>query len=702
MFKKLVVYALVLALVGFLVFRFVYGGIARRYDLAELGKMPERSEVLDRGGVVIGRLHGENRKVVKLSEVSPHFIAALLAREDNRFYKHGGVDYMGVVRAAARNVKDRKVVQGASTITMQLSRNSYGIFSKTLHRKLVEVALAWRIESKFSKDEILEAYVNRIFYGTGLYGVEKASRAYFGKSAKALTLGEAAMLAGIIRGPNRFSPFRNYQGALAERDSVLARMVKVGRIDEATAALARKEAVRVIARGRDTLEESYALDAVRRDLNLILDDQDIEDGGFKIVTTLDARLQSAAEASLNKRLGEVESRGGYRHQTRAGYAASGGRKSEKAPAYLQGALVAIDNRSGGILSVVGGRDFKDSQFNRALLSKRQIGSTFKPFVYTAAFMNGIFPGTYISDNRIRPGELRSINSRWSPQNSDGKFLGSKPAATGLVRSRNTMTVRVGDIAGIDNVLGLARRAGFPEVEEPSPQVFIGNLGATLKTVTSAFSIFPNNGVRRRPFIIDRVIARDGTVIYQSGTIEYPVISPAVSIMVDRVLRDVMGPGGTGARARSMGFKSPAGGKTGTTNDYHDAWFAGYTDRVTCGVWVGLDRPARIINRGYGSTLALPVWVDVLGKAEALGYRVEVPRARPALVKAELCRTSAGLATSACRGQGLAYTETFPREFYPDGSCQLHRGRGRGAPPAVSKRPPKAEKRFFDRIRSWFR
>lgn len=696
-------------LVALAVLAFIYGGIARRFDLDALGTMPERSEVVDRNGIVLGRLHGENRTVVELAEVSPHFVQAILAREDNRFHNHPGVDPVGVARAAARNLKERDVVQGASTITMQLARNSYGIFERSLHRKLTEMALAFRIEHAYTKDEILEAYVNRIFFGTGIYGIERAAQSYFGKPARDLTLGESAMLAGIVRGPNRFSPFRNLEGALVERDTVLDRMVDTGRITVEQAAAAKAAPVRVVERAGDSREASYALDAVRRDLDIILDDKDVEDGGFRIFTTIDIRIQSAAEQFVERRLSDVEGSEGYRHQTRAGFLAGGAVVGETRPDYLQGALIALDNTTGGMLCIVGGRNFQESQFNRALLSKRQVGSTFKPFVYTAGFQSGIFPGTLISDGPIRPGELRTTRGNWSPENSDGKFLAPQPAAVGLIRSRNTMSVRVGDIAGIDRVIDLARRAGFTDAIEPTPQVYIGNLGATLTTLTSAFSIYPNNGMRRRPFVIDRIEDRNGEVIFRSGVIEYPVIPPGVSSMVEKILGQIVEPGGTAASARQMGLEGPAGGKTGTTNDYHDAWFVGFNERLTCGVWVGLDQPERIMNRGYGSTLALPIWVDLMKFAGKIGYVQDTPRARPLLADLELCRISAKLATGGCRSAGTAYTEQAPYELAPRMFCDAHAdrrapSRGGTLPPGAA--PPTAQpsggRGLFDRIRDWFR
>ncbi|MEZ5301419.1 MAG: transglycosylase domain-containing protein [Verrucomicrobiales bacterium] len=664
-------------LVAGITLHLVYWNIARGFDLADLGKMPARSEVFDRQGVLIGRLHGENRVMVDLADVSPHFVDALLAREDARFYSHGGVDYIGLARAVVENLRRGHLAQGASTITMQLARNSFGMADKTLHRKLVEAALARRIEGELEKDEILELYINRIFFGRGMCGLQRASLAYLGKPARDLTLGESAMLAGIIRSPNRFSPHGHLEKALRERDDVLDRMVLKGFITEAEAEAAKKREIKTTDADAGSAQETYALDAVRRDLDLVLHAADQEDGGLRIYTTLDSTLQTACENALEVRLRAVEAQDGYGHPTKAGYdrRAAAGAEVAGPPDYLQGAVVAIDNDSGGIVALVGGRDFAQSQYNRALHSRRQIGSTFKPFVYAAGMERGLFPGTLIGDGPIRRGELSSVTDGWSPNNSDGKFGGLAPLRSGLVRSRNTMTVRVGDHAGLEFVGSLCEKAGLGAPDALSAQLFIGNHGSTLRDLTSAFTIFPNAGVRRRPFVIDRIETAAGETLFLSGQIEYGVVSPGAAFLTAGILREVVR-SGTAAGAARLGYKNPrAGGKTGTTDDYRDAWFVGFNERVTCGVWVGLDQPRRIVARGYGSTLALPVWVDVMKAAEAGGYRETAPRAEPVLAKIDLCNRSARLAHAGCRTAGCAYAEEVPAGMAPREFCQFHRGSG---------------------------
>jgi len=689
---KLAAMALVFCLIGLLAVILIYGNIAQRYDLDRLGTMPERSIVFDRKGREIGRLHGANRIAKGTDEIAPNFLKALLAREDSRFYDHSGVDYVGVARSVVRNVKAKSVREGASTITMQLARNSFDdlMSTRSLHRKLIEVMLARRIESKYEKDEILTHYVNRIFFGSGIYGIEQASRTYFGKPASDLTLGESAMLAGIIRGPNRFSPFRHFEAALSERDTVLARMVKLEMITTAEAQVARNTPIKVMPREQFASQDSYALDVVRRDLDDLLHSEEVEDGGLHIQTNLDIDMQRLAEGALERGLAEFERRSGYKHQTLAEYDrifenADPTRRPQ--PEYLQGAVVVIDNKTGGILAIVGGRNFEHSKFNRALHANRQVGSVFKPFVYAAAIDNGLMPGTMIDDGPIRRGEIIGHVGTWSPRNSDGKHLGLQPAEVGLVRSRNTMSVRVGNWAGTDRLMKLAHYAGFSEEIRPSPQLYIGNLEADLKTLTSAYTIFPGGGMRLPALAIADIKNREGRTFYSVEAVRaYPVVAPGACQVVSDTLQKVL-ESGTGTSARSYGFHATAGGKTGTTNNFVDAWFIGYTDQITCGVWVGLDRPLKIGDGAYGGSLALPIWTDVMKGAEKIGYKAGPMNPKEQLTRVELCRHSGKFAAGGCRRQGHSYTATIPYELAPRSDCGLHR-----FSPVRKEKDPSAPKR----------
>ncbi len=679
----------------------VYSHLAKAYDLAKLGQMTERTIVMDCKGEILGRMHGENRIIVPLSEVSPWFVKALLAREDSRFYEHGGIDYKGVARATVRNLKDMRVVQGASTLTMQLARNSFpDLDDRSMHRKLVEMMLARRIEKACTKDQIIEHYVNRIFYGPGIYGVQRASQVYFGKHASQLSLSEAAMIAGIIRSPVRFSPFRNYEGALKERDTVLKRMLETKVITPEEEIAARYADIALHAQPVFQSQGGYALDTVRRDLDLILEQQEIEDGGLQVFTTLNKGLQDAAEAAVEKRLAAVEKQHGYAHPKKADFDKTWNGSQEIASTpYLQAALMVQDNNTGGILTLVGGRDYRHSKYNRATQGERQIGSTVKPFVYAAGIASGFMPGTLINDAPIQPGEIDGADPGWSPQNSDGKFLGPTTLTDGIVKSRNTMTLRLGNFAGIDRVIGLLTNAGFSKPAERTPQIFIGNIGGNPRQLTSAISIFPNQGVRRRPFLIDRIVDKAGKVIYQTPVLESEVITPSVAFLMRNILAQVLDRGTAASLRSEYGFKEPGGGKTGTTNDYKDAWFAGYTDRMSCGIWVGLDKPQTIVEGGYGGTLALPIWADVMKKAVALGYKTEVPKASLPLSRVSLCRVSSQLATDGCGQAGMAYEDALPYDLVPKNFCAEHQGYT--APPPRQMQQPGQGRGLFDRIRNWF-
>ncbi len=681
----------------------LYAQMALLYDLDQLGEMPERTVVLDADGELLGRMHGENRQVVAIDQVSPHFLKALLAREDARFYRHGGIDYLGVLRAALRNFREGRIVQGASTITMQLARNSYpDLNERSFHRKLLEMMLARRIERQWSKDQILQHYVNRIFFGANLYGIQRASQGYFGRNAADLSLSEGALLAGIIRSPARFSPFRNFQGALRERDDVLARLLATGGISAEEELAARRADLALRALPAFQSQGGYALDVIRRDLDRILEEQAIEDGGLIVYTTLHKGLQLAAEQAVEKRLAAAEKLSGYRHPTKAAFdAAWDGQREVVATPYLQGALSILDNETGGILAVVGGRDYRQSKFNRATQGNRQIGSTVKPFVYAAALAAGFLPGTYVEDAPIRPGEIEAADPGWSPQNNDGQFSGLQTLTAGLVESRNTMAVRVGNFTGLDRVLEVIADAGIGNHLTRTPQVFIGNLGGTPRELASAFSLFPNDGIRRRTFLIDKVTDKAGNVLFSNSVLESDIIPPGAAHLMRRMLAQVVDRGTAASIRSEHGFKDPAGGKTGTTNDYKDAWFAGYTDRVTCAVWVGLDQPQTIMARGYGSRLAIPIWSDVVKKAASLGYIAAGPRQEPPLQPVHVCRLSSLLATRDCQGAGTAYQDQLPADMLPQGWCAAHQGTWARPTLRDRRRPPTAQG-IFDRLRGWFR
>jgi penicillin-binding protein 1A len=593
----------------------VYMVLASRFDIKQVEEIPERSTVYDCDGKYYSRLAGQNRVVIPYSGISNDFKHALLAREDTRFYEHAGVDPIGIARAIVRDVITMHARQGASTLTQQLARNTFELGGKTLHRKLLEAFVAARIEEHYTKQEILEHYVNRIYFGLSYYGVETASEAYFGKPLLKLNLAEAALLAGIIRGPNKFCPFTNPDGAIAQRNDVLQRMVDAGYINKTQQQAALNTPIHFAPRPPQTLQQNYAMGAVQDDLELILSDSQIEDGGLRIYTTIDPQLQKVAEDSVDNELRKVEKQPGYSHPTRAQFTKAMADAGQPTP-YLQGSVVVMDNRTGAIRAVVGGRDYQESRYDRAFLSPRQIGSTFKPFVYAAAFARGLKPGSPIDDGPIRSGEIDGAPG-WHPGNSDGTFHGPMPAANGLIFSRNTMSARVGNFATLEGVRKTASACGLTDIPK-RPAIYLGAFESSLKNLTAAYTVFPNRGERRQPFLIERIDDSDGHTLYRASHLAASALDPGVCTTITSVLTQVLDHG-TGATAKSLGLTRPAAGKTGTTNDYHDAWFVGYTGSLTCGVWVGLDKPQTIMPHGYGAALALPIWVDVIQSASLQRY-----------------------------------------------------------------------------------
>ncbi len=692
---------ILLAGAGFAVFLF-YGTWAQTFDMKNVGEMPERNTVYDVDGKIYSRLAGANRLKVSLSEVSPFFIAAVLAREDTRFYEHKGIDWRGILRALVRDITSGSAKEGASSITQQLARNSLPLGGRTLSRKVLEAMVALRIERQFTKQQILELYVNRIYFGTGCYGVETASQLYFGKNASKLNLSEAALLAGLIRSPNRLSPLKNPEGAAMQRNAVLDRMVALKKISLQQAEEAKRIKIVTHPKRMSQIQENYAMDAVQRDLNQLLTQDQIDNGGLSIYTTLDPTVQNSGQEALEKQLTKIEHQSNFHHSLKADYKPPENGEGDSAMPYLEGAVVVIDNASGGIRALVGGRDYAQSKFNRALApANRQVGSAFKPFVYTIAFNHGLLPSTAISDGPIQPGEIDGAGN-WSPANSDGTYGGTMLCSYGLIHSRNTMSVRVGQFAGLDAVQKVANDLGISKNVPHGPAIYIGSFETDLKDLTAAYSVFPNAGVRKQAYIIERIDNQQHKPIYLAAHITKPALDPGAAWMTSRVMEEVLTEG-TAASARSLGFKLPAAGKTGTTNDYKDAWFLGYTSTLTCGVWVGFDQPTTIIPHGYGAALALPVWVQVMNKA-AQHYPAEPLQPTMALQHTTVCSISNQLATTGCMAAGTAYDIDLPADKIPTAACQVHGGAQwpfAQQPPGVPQQPATLPGRFFRSFRRLF-
>ncbi len=644
------------------------------FDLKDVGKIPERSSVYDMDGKAYSRLRGENRVLINSSKISPSFKLALLAREDSRFYDHHGIDPVGIVRALIRDVVHLKVREGGSTITQQLARNSFALGGRNLSRKILEAFVALRIECSYSKEQILDFYANRIYFGSGVYGLETASQAYFGKSSANLTLSEAALLAGLIRSPNRYSPRTNMEGAINQRNEVLDRMADLKLLSPTQASGAKNASIRLANGHPAATQENYAMDAIYRDLQGLVSQDAIDGGGLRIYTSLDPELQRTAEQATDVFLAQVESKPNYKHPKKMDFTEQS-RTAEEQTAYLQGAVLVLDNRTGSIRALVGGRDYRDSKYNRALQANRQVGSLFKPFVYAAAYGRGMMPGTGIDDSPLRRGEIATAPN-WHPENSDRENHGILPARNGLIFSRNTMTIRIGELATLDRVISIGQSAGFARTIPRLPSAYLGAFESDLKDVTAAYATLAAQGQRKEPYLIERIDDSDGNIIYQAHPGSKQAISPPVAWMIAETARGVI-ERGTAASAKSFGLTRYAAGKTGTTDEYKDAWFVGFTNSLTCGVWVGFDQPEPIQEHGYGATLALPIWVKVMEKASRQKYPDGPFPAPEPLVRVRLCSVSNQLATDACAAAGDSYEIMLPQSIVPPRSCPIHDGRQLG-------------------------
>ena len=552
----------------------------------------EGSRVLDRSGASLGRLSYIRRINVPLSKVPRHVRAAFIAAEDRRFYYHGGVDWRSAGRALARNVAALDVREGFSTITMQVVRSAFLAHlgpDRTLSRKLIEIELARRLERAVTKQQILELYLNLIYLGNGTWGVEAASRDLFGRSVSELAVGEAALLAGLARGPSLYSPRRHPDAARGRRGVVLAQMEREGYLRPDAVARAALEPFRLSATGwKPRHGRSQALDAVRKVVDSILGDELARAGDIIVHTTLDARAQAAAERAVGDRAAAIER----------------GRPLPPEGRELQGALVAMNPRNGEIRALVGGRRLVQRGFNRALGARRQPGSAFKPFVYAAAMAEGYTPATMVDDS---PVEVVDGARVWRPVNFDGEYAGVVTLRRALATSANAAAVRLSRAVGERRVVAFARRAGLRGDLRAVPSLALGAVEVTPLELTAAYAPFANGGYRVEPSLILRIVRADGTELWRAPEPETQrVLEAGEAFQVTSMLRSVVDEG-TGHFVRELGVQGPVAGKTGTTNNGADIWFVGYTPTVVATVWFGYDVPRRIAANASGGRLAAPAW-----------------------------------------------------------------------------------------------
>jgi penicillin-binding protein 1A len=671
-------------------------GQASSFDLNKLEQMESASVILDRNGKIFGQIYVENRETVPYDQLPRDLINAVVAVEDAKFYQHGGYDLFGIVRAALKNVTAGHVRQGGSTITQQLARNSFSLKEKTFRRKLLEIFLARRIEEKFSKQKIMELYLNRIYFGGGLYGAEAAARGYFSKSAREMSLAECATLAGLIKSPNRLSPWTDHTASREARNYALDRMRDLDFISRERCAGARAEEI-VIGSRQNAQGQTYAVDYIRQQVIAEVGWDRAMNEGFRIHTTIDVDLQKVAEDSLRANLERIEKHPDYNHQTYAEYASTfrkaktnGTTPAQPAPEYLQGAVIGLDNETGDILVLVGGRDFEHNQYDRALQARRPAGTAMLPFVYAAAFEKGMFPGSLTEDspldNRaVMIGGTTGILGEWGPESAENRYEGAMTARQALAKSKNGATVRIGMNASIDSVLQLCSAAGIRSPLRPYPATFLGSSEVTLAELALAYTIFPNGGWRpNASHILDRIEEKDGTVVWDAkrDRSRQTVIKPETAYEVHSCLVDALQSGTGKAAYTQFGLKKmPAAGKTGTAYDFTDALFAGYDSNFTCAVWTGFDKPQKIYRGAFGRELALPVWVDIMNAA-AQHYPPREIKQPANLKEVEICWRSGLLATDKCYDavktangdtvqRRTTYMEIATAAQAPPESCNVH-------------------------------
>lgn len=697
---------------------FVYGG-----DLPQISALDNYApntitRIIAADGKVVGEFATERRVVIGYDDISPRLRQAIIASEDQEFDQHFGLSIPRIVIALMKDVLERRKAAGASTLTQQLARNLFLTLEKTWERKVKEALLAIQIEKRYTKREIFALYANQIYFGHGAYGVEAASRVYFGKSARDLSIEEAALIAGIIQSPSRQSPYVNMDAALRRRNYAISRMAETGYISAAEAQAARKKPI--VTAGLPTETNSVApffVEEVRKYLEAKYGAKRLYENGLSVRTSMNVALQQAANVALDNGLRALDKRRGFRkvqrnvvaeglaperldlprwHQpmregqivpavvtavdaarigVRAGALSGeigkpGVAWTRKAPPALvkvgdlievrlekfgengapftgaldqtpqvEGAVVAIDNRSGQVVALVGGYNFERSKFNRAVQAYRQVGSTFKPFVYTVAIDRGFTPSTIVQDTPVTysagPGQ-----PPYSPTDYDNKWEGAITLRRAFEQSRNVPAVRMMDTLGPKQVIAYTRRFGFTSPMQPYLSTALGACEATLLELTSAYSVFPNQGVRMTPHFVLRVTDREGNSLEENRPEPTDAIRADTAYVLTHLLEGVA-LRGTAARAASLNW--PIGGKTGTTNDFTDAWFVGFDPDITIGVWIGHDQKKPLGPSETGASAALPIWMEIM-KAW-IGGRTERPEfARPGNVVFVSVDKSTGAAT----------------------------------------------------------
>lgn len=645
------------------------------------------SRVLAADSSLIHEFSVERRFWVSLKKIPKELLHAVIAIEDRRFYRHWGIDIKRIAGAMVVNVISKKYAQGASTLTQQLARNVYLTSRQTIIRKIREAMTAVQIESYYTKDEILELYLNMVYLGAGVYGVEAASQRYFSKSVSDLTLNECAVLAGCIQLPEHYRPDRekNTKRTTVRRNTVIKVMKKMGFITRDVAKTVINDTIPSNPQEQVSKRGPYFVEMVRQYMEKKYGEFELYNGGLTICTTLDPVAQDSTDNAVSWYLDTLQRRTNrlFLDSTKTYQALNISKihylnnfdsiytlhkveyKDLSDPMCLrivQASVVALDVKTGAIRVLTGGRDFTESKFNRAIQARRQPGSAFKAFVYTVAVDSGYTPATIVMD---QPVTLETPDGPWRPENYEREFLGPVTVRDALKKSINLVAIQVLQDIGAHNVINYARRAGLKHRMNPVPSLAIGACEVTNMEMTSAYSIYPNYGCQAKPYFIEKVYDRNGRLMEKYVPEEKWVLSSQTAYIMTSLFASIIN-NGTGASVRRRGFMRPAGGKTGTTNDYSDAWFLGFTPQIACGVWVGVDERRSMGAGVTGSKGAIPIWVKVM-KALHRDLPVKGFGQPKGIVTARVCNKAHKLATRYCPDVSL---ECFNIAHLLD-TCDVH-------------------------------
>lgn len=565
-------------------------------------KPPTITKFFSDNGEIIGEFYSEKREVVSLDRIPNHLIQAFVAGEDARFFQHKGLDYMAIIRALLKNIFSGEIIQGGSTITQQVVKSLLLSPEKSLSRKIREAILSFKIENYLTKEEILYLYLNQIYLGHGAYGVAMASENYFGKPVDELTLSESALLAGLPQAPSKYSPHQHPEQAKKRQIYILNRMVEEGYISQDESIRALKTPINLKLRQSPSIEKApHFVEHVRRYIEEKYGKDALYKGGLRVYTTLDLNAQAIAQESLESGLKEIEKRQKYP-------------SGENLPS-IEGALICFDLETGYIKAMVGGRNYKKSQFNRATQALRQTGSAFKPIVFASALDKGYTPASIVLDSPI---VFEFGGRRWEPKNFDEKFSGPTTLRNALAHSVNVVTVKIARDIGIDYIHDYARNLGIFSPLHNHLAMALGSSSLSLYELTKAYAVFANQGKKFQPIFIQKVLDRDGNLLEENlplcclkeTTPPEQLISPQTAFLMTHLLESAV-QNGTGWRAKTLG--RPVAAKTGTTDQFFDAWFIGYTPELITGVWVGFDEDRSLGENETGARAASPIWVAFMSR-----------------------------------------------------------------------------------------